>query len=319
MVLKPPALAACHLKYRAYNLVIESPLALAPLPEAGLGRTPDVLIRTGSVPSEGIPAARHRRVFAQVGQHAVWLDVKGIARFLIERGETITFDPYPGVDDDSLRLYLLGSGLGAILHQRGNLVLHANAIRIGDGAVLFAGASGAGKSTTAAVFHQQGYQVIADDVTAVDQEGRVIGGYPQLKLWEDTLNHLKINRDGLALIRHQLKKYSYPIASSTERPLPVWAVYFLSSRNEHEDHQFEFHPLEGIAKFNHLKAHTYRRNFLEGLGLKPRHLQLCSRMAQTIVAARIVRPSREFNAVQLAERVLEHLRQAGIPTEPSHE
>lgn len=209
------------MNYRAYNLVIASPIPLPPLHEAGPEFVPNVFIREGSVPAEGIPGARNQRAFAQVGEHAVWLNVKGIARFLIENGETITLEPYPDADPDSIRLYLLGSGLGALLHQRGNLVLHANAIRVGDGAVLFAGVSGAGKSTTAAVFHQMGYQVIADDVTAVNQEGHVVGGFPQLKLWEDALDHLKINKDGLALIRHQVKKYSYPLAPVTDRPLPL--------------------------------------------------------------------------------------------------
>ncbi|MEN9576608.1 MAG: hypothetical protein RL514_4463 [Verrucomicrobiota bacterium] len=305
--------------YRAYNLVIESPLPLAPLSADETGGTPDIVIRQASVATDGLPVARNRRAFAHVGENAVWLDVKGVARFLIERGETITFEPYAGADDDSLRLYLLGSGLGALLHQRGHLVLHANAVQVGDGAVLFAGVSGAGKSTTAAVFHQQGYRVIADDVTAVDGEGRALGGSPHLKLWEDALDQLKIGKDGLAPIRCQVRKFSFPLVPVISAPLPIRAVYFLAARNEHEEHQFEFHPLEGIAKFNQLKANTYRRNFLEGLGLKPRHLQLCSRMAQNIVAARIVRPSREFNAVQLVERVLEHLRQKGLDTSPGHE
>jgi hypothetical protein len=73
-----------------------------------------------------------------------------------------------------------------------------------------------------------------------------------------------------------------------------------------------FEPLEGVAKFNHLKANTYRRNFMEGLGLKPNHLQLCGKIAHDIVAARITRPNHEFNAVPLADRVLEHLRDSGI-------
>ncbi|NBV24387.1 MAG: hypothetical protein EBS05_21015 [Proteobacteria bacterium] len=182
--------------YRAYNLVIESPTPLPPLPADGTGGPPDVVIRQASVAADGLPVARSRRAFAHVGENVVWLDVKGVARFLIERGEAITFEPYAGADDDTLRLYLLGSGLGALLHQRGHLVLHANAVQVGDGAVLFAGVSGAGKSTTAAVFHQKGYRVIADDVTAVDGEGRALGGSPHLKLWEDALDQLKISKDG---------------------------------------------------------------------------------------------------------------------------
>lgn len=304
------------MNYRAYNLTLASDFSLTPLHGARGENGADVSIRRGTVFSGGLPEARVSRAFAQVADNRVWLDVSNIARFLIEDGQRITVEPYPGADEDSIRLYLLGSGLGAILHQRGNLVLHANAVRVGDAAVLFAGTSGAGKSTTAAVFHQKGFPVIADDVVAVNHEGCVIGGFPQIKLWEDALHHLKIDKDGLDLIRHQMKKYSYPIDPHTDDHLPVKAVYFLASRNEHEEHQFEFHPLEGIAQFNHLKRHTYRPNFMEGLGLKPHHLKVAGRMAEDIVSARIVRPSRKFNAEELVDRVLKHLQENGISTEP---
>ena len=58
-------------------------------------------------------------------------------------------DPAPGRDlyESDVRVFLLGSCIGALLHQRGILVLHAGAIHTDKGAVLFTGPWGIGKST----------------------------------------------------------------------------------------------------------------------------------------------------------------------------
>jgi len=63
--------------------------------------------------------------------------------------------------------YLLGPVFGLLLRLRGVTCLHASAVSIDDGCVLFVGAEGAGKSTTAAAFAQLGFGVMSDDVAAL--------------------------------------------------------------------------------------------------------------------------------------------------------
>lgn len=272
-----------------------------------------VTVRCASVPVDGIDGSRESRAFAQISDTQVWLDIPDICRMMVSNGDEILVDAYEGADEQSIRLYVLGSGMGAILHQRGYLVLHANAIRVSGGVVLFAGMSGVGKSTTAAVFHQRGFDVISDDVVAVDDEGRVIGGFPQIKLWEDTLKHLDIPRDNLNKIRLQVNKYSLPLPKGYEQAvLPILAIYFLEAASEQEPDKFELKPLEGIAKFNYLKAHTYRRHFMEGLGLKPHHMKLCAQIAGSAHICSITRPTRRFNAPELADFVLSDLKASGL-------
>lgn len=300
------------LKFHAFNLIIDSSIALQPLHQAESTAVADVVVQIGAVSKDGIKTSRLSNLFAQIGEDTVWLNVTDVGRFLIENGNRVTIEPCPEVDESTLKLYLLGSCLGAILHQRGNLVLHATAVRIDDGVALIAGSSGAGKSTTAAVFHQKGFQVIADDVVAIDQNQLVIGGVPQIKLWEDALHQLDLAKDGLELIHHQVQKYSFPIRRYEDVHLPVKAIYFLSSDNEKIEQGFEFHPLEGMDKFNCIRENTYRSNFMEGMGLKPFHLAFCGRIANRIVATRIVRPNRNFTAVQLVDRILEHFKEASL-------
>ena len=70
-------------------------------------------------------------------------------------------------DEDVIRLYILGTCMGAILMQRKILPLHGSAIEIDGKAYAIVGDSGAGKSTLASAFLKQGYQLVSDDVIAV--------------------------------------------------------------------------------------------------------------------------------------------------------
>jgi hypothetical protein len=299
-------------KYKAYSLTFQSDLPLPPLLSIETDDAlADVVISQARVSEVGIPAAKNIKAFAQVKENCVWFNAPHIARFQVENGTRIQYEPYANADHQSIGLYILGSCIGAILHQRGFLVLHATAIRVGEGAVLLAGNSGAGKSTTAAVFHQKGFEVMADDVVAIDAKGDAIGGYPRIKLWEDALDKLQLEKNNLSPIRFHINKFSYPLEQGYyEGALPILALYVLSTANENEE--FEFQPLEGIAKFNHLKAHTYRRNFMEGLGLKVSHLKLCEQISGQIPVAKIIRPRDRFNAEELTDRILQDLHEKQI-------
>jgi hypothetical protein len=74
------------------------------------------------------------------------------AIFLIQNGNRILFSPSIGADEDEIRLYILGTCMGAILMQRKILPLHGSAIAINGKAYAFVGDSGAGKSTLASAF-----------------------------------------------------------------------------------------------------------------------------------------------------------------------
>ncbi len=60
------------------------------------------------------------------------------------------------MDDDDVRLFLLGSVMGAVLHYRGVTPLHGNGFVHEGGAVLVLGNMGVGKSTLAAALVKKG-------------------------------------------------------------------------------------------------------------------------------------------------------------------
>lgn len=80
-----------------------------------------------------------------------------------------------------------GTVLAFLLMLRGSTVLHASAVAIDGKAVAFAGPSGRGKSTVAALMCQAGAALVTDDVLVVDvdQQATCIGGAVELRLREN--------------------------------------------------------------------------------------------------------------------------------------
>jgi hypothetical protein len=196
--------------YTAYGLRIKSELFLPDLLAAQSGE-PDVSIHYGPVPM----ALLHPRGIGgayQASPEVFLLTVPGIARYLVCDGREICIEPAPTATDDDVRIFMLGSAMGALLHQRQRLVLHASAIQTDLGAVLFTGHSGAGKSTLLAAMVQRGYAMLADDITVVqfgaDGAPVAIPGYPCTRLWADAAAKLNHPTEPLRRVREALEVFT---------------------------------------------------------------------------------------------------------------
>ncbi|SDL34865.1 hypothetical protein [Tessaracoccus oleiagri] len=91
----------------------------------------------------------------------------------------------PGTDPAILSVLLGGTVLATVLALRGDPVLHASAVQVGDEALAFVGSSGMGKSTTATLFCAEGARLITDDVLRLDLGGmapRCFLGATELRL-----------------------------------------------------------------------------------------------------------------------------------------
>jgi hypothetical protein len=84
-----------------------------------------------------------------------------------------------------LPVMLRGAVLTFACRLLGLPALHANAIRIGNETVAFAGESGAGKTLTSALALLAGAQLITDDVTVVGHDGVVHPGLLEVRLRVD--------------------------------------------------------------------------------------------------------------------------------------
>ncbi len=299
------------MRYACYGLSIASDLPLPELVPAPSGQTMPAEVRVvrGPVAAGGLRQGRQLGPYLWTAPRQLWLQVPGIARFLVSDGQLITIDAAPGIDESSIRVFLLGSALGALLFQRGLLVLHGNAIQIGDQCLVCVGPSGAGKSTLAAGFLQRGYAILADDVVPVDAHCCALAGFPRLKLWQDTADRLRIDTNQLCRVRPAMAKFNYPLTQRfSGAPLPIRWVYILGT---HQQPDTRFEAIHGMDRFNPLRNNTYRVRYMEGMALKPAHLQICSTLAGRIHLKRITRPERGFGLDELVDRIL-----ADIATHP---
>lgn len=259
--------------YGVFGLRLRSEIALPELFPATGARGPDVTIRFGQVEGE-----------QAITPESIRLVVPKVASYLVRGGREIVIDPVPGCSDRNIRLFLLGSALGGILHQRGLLPLHANAIEIDGRAIAFMGHSGAGKSTMAAWFLDRGYRVLADDVCVVtmDKGGRPLAhrGIPRLRLWREAIEVSGRTTEDYELSFDDMDKYNVPTPRPEDLgPVPLDHIYLL---HKAEDGAAGVRRLTGIEAVDALVANTYRGGYVGRIGATRRHLEACLALVRTV-------------------------------------
>lgn len=297
--------------YSAFHLAIQSALAFPELlPSTTALLTPDITIQYGAVSKEGLSHPTTRGLFYQATEQTFWLHVPKIAHFLMEEGTQLTIDPTQGIDEDSLRVFILGSCFGALLMQRNLLLLHGNAIQINNVCVSFVGHSGAGKSTLSAAFFKRGYGILADDVCAITHTGQVVPSFPQIKLWQDAAHHLEIDTSTARKIRPAIEKYAIPLNTRFQpNALPLKVVYSLQS---HNIDKIQLESLHGIKKLSPIQNHTYRKSYLKGLLRDKTHWVRCAELAKQTAVVRLTRPREGFQLDNLVTVIENDLQQRGF-------
>jgi hypothetical protein len=162
-----------------------------------------------------------------------WIEVRGTeclfhvrdkGRFLVTNGDSILVDlESPDLAED-IKPYLLICGFATLAHQRRMIPLHVSALRSPQGIYLFAGESGAGKSTMAATLNARfGWKILCDDLAVLDTEGLRAGegeamlhfGMNKMKLWDDAAQRLGIATDGVLRDYFRPHKLHVPVAPSS--------------------------------------------------------------------------------------------------------
>ena len=178
--------------YRVHGLAVRSDIDLPELAVEGDSVLPDLRIEKRTVPWRNSETWRRTSEgFFVSADQTIYLEVDRVARFSISSGTTVLVEPHVSSTEEQVRLFLLGSALGAVLHQRWRVPLHASSVSRGGEAVAFAAESGTGKSTLAAALASRGYQLLGDDVAAVeigDGGGPILfPGIQRIRLTEESL------------------------------------------------------------------------------------------------------------------------------------
>jgi len=291
--------------YTAFGLSIRSELRLTELPQT-IGKTgaADVEIELGDLSAAW-------RTYGDPDDYYAYLDgqflfhVPDVAIYSIRGGKHIVVSPFAGAEEQSLRVYLLGTCMGAILMQRRTLPLHGSAVVIDGQAYAFVGESGAGKSTLAAAFRNRGYRLLSDDVIAVTvgADGNtpiVIPAYPQQKLWQASIDQLGMESD--AYRRLYLSKFAIPVDSGfANEAVPLAGVFELTKT---EGAKVELSDYQGLERLAILRMHTYRDFLIPHLAGEDWHFSTVAGMASRVGMYRLRRPTAGFSAHELVDRVL---------------
>lgn len=302
--------------YTVCGIPVASEMELPELscrPESVFPGTRPLCISVGDVP-ERLSAPTFTGVRYEVQGDTFLLSLEGIGSYLASDGSSICVEPCSEADPADVRLFLLGSTLAAILHQRELLPLHGSTVEIEGGAVSFLGATGTGKSTLAAAFRKRGNRVLSDDVTVIESDQydvpHAMPAYPQLKLWADAAEKLDEKPEVLLGLRDDIAKRRLPVSDGfCPEPRPVRALYILTPCDEKE---IRLERLTGGSKLPALVANTYRLHFLEGMGSRKRHFHHCRELASRVDCLTVRRPREPFLLDDLVERLVEDLGTSGV-------
>jgi hypothetical protein len=302
--------------YNAYNLGICSALPLPELqPSAEV--TADVSIRIDHLEWSPDGFAADELCF-EIGPreaHFFWAQV---GKFRVANGREITIEPCAGVEERLLRLPLLGTIFAVLLHQRGELVLHASAVSLNGEAVAFVGNKGRGKSTMAATLYGLGHQLLADDVVALrmDQEGRpvVLPGFPQFKLYpEAAFSSLGKDRGHLSELAEGYEKCGRRITDRfAQEPIPLKRIYVLGVGTEPS-----IKEMDSQASLLALISNSYVARFGKQLLFGEEaslHLRKCAQLMDHVKVFRLERPGDLHLLHSVARMVEEHLQSGTTKT-----
>lgn len=301
--------------YLTYGLKICSTLELPELPEIEPCGQPDVFVTTPGV-VDRLEDGTYLRNWLEVGDDRCQITVEGIARYRVEEGQRILLDRRmpQGVDTvadpGDVRLFLLGSALGALLHQRHWLPLHVSALNTPAGAWAFTGHSGAGKSTMSAWLHYtQQWPLITDDVAVIkpdETEPLLHPGPARAKLWRDALTALGIETKGLVRDLMRADKFHVMMNKGVRYDAHrLSALVQLERADEGEEANLE--KVSGVEAFKIVMGAIYRPELGSEFNTDEQLMKECIRLAQQIRVYRFRRPWSLANMDQNLKPLLDEI------------
>ena len=254
-------------QYSVYGFKVSSSFELPELMRAEFASA-DVEVLIGDVP-ETLEKATRKYPWVEYGDKVCLLKADGVARFLVEDGCKITIDrridrsnaARPGAPAADVRVYLLGSAFGALIHQRQWLPLHISAVKSPKGGVAFTGNSGDGKSTLAGWLHRE-YQwaLVSDDVSVIkpgEDQAMIYPGPRKLKLWDDAVHKLGCEDENLVHDLSNTPKFQLYLPDSDRCEPSLLKDLVILSRSE-GDEKAKINKLKGSQAFLACRFALYR-------------------------------------------------------------
>jgi hypothetical protein len=267
---------------------VSSDIALTAVPTSAPVNDSDIRIQIAPGDS---PIGKNASEF----EHSVELSlirIKDVADFEIREGRQIRIWPRAGVTQKDIEIFLFGQAWAILCHQRGMLPLHASAIVTKSGIMAFAGHSGAGKSTIAALLNSLGCELFADDILSISfNQNSEPGAWPylrRLKLHDGPIVQLGLTP--IAAVSETLDKEKYfvrPKSTGNDKWRRLERVYLLE--NNSADLHARIERITGADAVHALVDQTYQFKFILGTRRFAEHLAFCTQLASNILMYRLRR------------------------------
>ena len=128
--------------YQAYGFNFSSDFIIDEMITGGDGK--DISVKLGKTPGQ-IPSPIIKGNSYEISRDEAIITIKNVAKYYINKGKSVIIEKFKDSTIEEVKLYLLGFVLGTLMHQRNELILHANVLNRNGEAILLAGERGAGK------------------------------------------------------------------------------------------------------------------------------------------------------------------------------
>jgi hypothetical protein len=234
--------------------------------------------------------------------------------FLISRdGRAIRGTWAPSSTLADTETYLLGPVLGFAQRLMGVLCLHASAVLVDDFAVALCGPAESGKSTTAGAFGAAGFDVLADDMTAIRER---LGGaiampaYDHLRVWEDSEEMLLGSRGALPRLTPTWDKRALTLRAQgwafRDTPARLGAVILLAPRDD-DARAPRIEPIAPGDAFVAMAANSYA-NYLLDDAMRAQEFASIARLMTTVRVFRAVPSSDPGRLSDLVHAIVRAVR-----------
>lgn len=223
----------------------------------------------------------------------------------------VTGIPVPGVSEGTIQHLYLNQVLPLVLSKLGKRVFHASAVEVGEDAVVFAAASGRGKSTLAASFAVNGFRFLTDDGLLLQPAGdgyEVLPSHPSIRLWADSEEALIQPGTRTAPAVSFTSKARFLAGEQVrfcDQPRPLRRVYFLGDGSA-ETVTFErLRPAEALVEW-------VKHSFLLDIEERSRlawHFEQVASLAELPIHYRLDYPRQYAALAQVRAAIIEHVRE----------
>jgi len=268
-----------ELVYCIYGMNVATSL---PLPARQSPLQAEVSILRGAAP-DILSAAFSPNQKLQFDGHRVLLNQPLFGKLLIEKQGNILFDFHPSLSQAHTITAIQGSGLGTLLHLRGQIPLHGMAIATDKGAIVVLADSGSGKSTLATAMLLANLSVFTDDIVALqaDKDGvlQIQPAHRRLKLSQPQLHTLGIDTSTLSNTAPGIGKFGWDIPEDqfAHTPMPIIKCLFLAPARTNNAHA-HISAIGKLEAFQRLRQSVYRPRLIRVFGHEPSFFSLNQRL-----------------------------------------